>query len=166
MPAVILLCLRLGRLIPFQLSRAIAVTVIVCGTIYSLLILRSDFELANNGKTALERLVQPHVAAGEKVWYGSEFSAYWYAARAGAELITNVRHPQPGDLLAVGIFEGGELTLHSLPHRTLLETIPVKYSFGRTTGTRISLYTNWDKRTWLWGFETSDSDRYELWRID
>jgi hypothetical protein len=166
MPAVILLCLRLGRLIPFQLSRAIAFTVIACGTVYSLLLLRSDLELANNGKTALEHLVQPHVAAGEKVWYGNEFSAYWYAARAGAELITNERRPQPGDLLAVGLFEGGEWTLHSFPHRTLLETIPVKYSFGRTMGTRIGLYTNLAGRTWLWGFETNDSDRYELWRID
>jgi hypothetical protein len=165
LPAVILLCLRLGSLIPFQASRAIAVIAIASGTIYSLLILRSDLELANNGKAAMEQLVRPNVAAGKKVWRGGDFSAYWYAARAGAEVVSNEQHPQPGDLLAIGLFEGGESTLRSFPHRTLLERIPVKYTFGRTMGKGIGLYTNLSG-AWLWGFGTSDLDRYELWRIE
>jgi hypothetical protein len=56
---------------------------IVGGVIYSVLILRSDAEFAEFGRTAMDHLIRPCVTAGEKVWYGSEAWAYWHAPLAG-----------------------------------------------------------------------------------
>src|SRR5207253_76728 len=126
----------------------------------------SDWEFAEFGRASMERLVRPHSAAGEKVWVGGHFSAYWYGMRAGAEVITNERGPKPGDLVAVGFFEGGAITLRKFPRRRLLQALTHTYSFGRTMGAGIGLYTNMSGSTWLWGFGTTDEDRYELWRIE
>jgi hypothetical protein len=166
MPAVILMCLRLAGSIPRRLARVCSVLLIIGGTVYTILILHSDVEFGEFGRTAMERLVRTHSRAGEKVWVPSHYSAYWYGARAGAEVMTNDRRPQPGDLLAVGRFEGGASTLEKFPRRTLVDAFEFNYSFGRTMGGGIGLYTNASGSTWLWGFGSSDQDRYELWRID
>jgi hypothetical protein len=167
MPAIILLCFRLMEDFSVQFFRAAAIVLIVASTGYSLLILRSDAELAKFGRDALYRLIKPHVAAGEKVWFDGQFSAYWYAPLAGATLtFPGGPQPKPGDLLVVGLFEGGKyLVLPSFPHRTLVDAVTHEYRFGRTMGAGIGLYTN-RVGYWLWGFGTSPDDRYELWRID
>ena len=109
MPALILTCFRLGVFVPARIARAASVFLIVGATIYSVLILRSDAEFAEFGRVAMDRLIRPRVAAGEKVWYGGHFSAYWYAPLAGAELfVAGTSEPKAGDLLAVGIREGGK----------------------------------------------------------
>ena len=94
LPAIILLCFRLMEGFSFRLARAAAVALIVVSTGYSLLILRSDAEYAEFGRDAMFRLIQPHVAAGERVWFGDQYSAYWYAPLAGAKL-TFPGGPQP-----------------------------------------------------------------------
>jgi hypothetical protein len=168
MPAVILLCFRLMEGFSLRFSRAAAIFMIVAGTGYSLLILRSDAEFARFGRDAMDRLIQPHVAAGERVWFSGQFLAYWYAPLAGATPTYRGGgpQPQPGDLLVVGLMEGGErLVLSRFPHRTLVDAVTHKYRFGRTTGAGIGLYTN-RAGYWLWGFGDSPDDRYELWRID
>ncbi len=166
MPAVILLCFRLMEGFSLRFSRAAAIFMIVAGTGYSFLILRSDAEFARFGRDAMYRLIQPHVAAGERVWFSGQFSAYWYAPLAGAtQTYPGGPQPQPGDLLVVGNFEGGEkLVLPRFPHRTLVDAVTHKYRFGRTMGAGIGLYTN-RVGYWLWGFVDSPNDRYELWRI-
>jgi hypothetical protein len=167
MPAVILMCFRLLEGFSFQFFRAVAVTLIVASTSYTFLILRSDAEFARFGRDALYTLIQPHVAAGEKVWFDGQFSAYWYAPLAGATLtMPSGPQPKPGDLLVVGLFEdAGFLVLPRFPNRTLVGAVTHQYRFGRTAKAGIGLYTN---RTgyWLWGFGVSPDDRYELWRID
>jgi hypothetical protein len=166
MPAVILLCFQLMQVCSARVVRAAAIAVIVAGAGYSVLILRSDAEFARFGQDSMYRLIKPHVATGEKVWFGSQFSAYWYAPLAGATLtFSGGPQPRPGDLLVVGLNERGDLTLARFPHRTLVDAISHKYRFGRTWGGGVGLYTN-SLGTWLWGFGESPSDRYELWRID
>jgi hypothetical protein len=165
MPAVILMCFRLRAGLPPKLIRASGVLLMSAGVIYSSLILRSDAELAAFGKSAMEGLIRPRVAAGEKVWYGGHFSAYWYAPGAGAELITEDRKPKAGDLLVVGAFEGEHLILGKFPKRRLVQTVSHHYSFGRTMGAGNGLYTNLEG-FWLWGFGESKKDRYDLWRIE
>jgi 4-amino-4-deoxy-L-arabinose transferase-like glycosyltransferase len=168
MPAVILLCFRLLDVCSARVARAAAIALIVAGAGYSVLILHSDAEFARFGRDSMYRLIEPHVAAGERVWFGSQFSAYWYAPLAGATLtFSGGPQPRPGDLLVVGLSERGVLTLARFPHRTLVDTISHKYRFGRTWGAGIGLYTNWSGQNfWLWGFGESPDDRYELWRID
>jgi hypothetical protein len=166
MPAVILLCFRLMEVCSAQVARAAAIALIVAGAGYSLLILRSDAEFARFGRDSMYDLIEPHVAAGEGVWFGSQFSAYWYAPLAGARLtFPGGPQPRPGDLLIVGLNEGGALTLARFPHRTLVDATSHKYRFGRTWGAGVGLYTNLSGY-WLWGFGENPDDRYELWRVD
>lgn len=166
MPAVILLCFRLLEVCSDRVARTAAVALIVAGACYSILILRSDAEFARFGRDSMYRLIEPHVAAGERVWFVSQFSAYWYAPLAGAGLtFPGGPQPRPGDLLVVGLPERGALTLARFPHRTLVEAISHKYRFGRTWGAGIGLYSN-VLGYWMWGFGESPDDRYELWRID
>jgi 4-amino-4-deoxy-L-arabinose transferase-like glycosyltransferase len=166
MPAVILLCYRLMAGFSVQVFRAAAIVWIVASVGYSLLILRSDAEFANFGRDAMYRLIQPHVAAGQRVWFADQFSAYWYAPLSGATL-TFPGGPQPkaGDLVVVGLYEDRGVVLRRFPHRTLVNAVTHRYRFGRTMGAGMGLYTNM-LGYWLWGVGDSPNDRYELWRID
>jgi hypothetical protein len=166
LPAIIFLCFRLMEGFSFKVVRAAAVALIVLSTGYSLLILRSDAEYANFGREAMFRLIQPHVAAGERVWFGDQYSSYWYAPLAGASLtFPGGPQPKPGDLLIVGRLEDEDRSLALFPHRTLVGELTHKYRFGRTMGAGMGLYTNL-AGDYLWGFGDDGNDRYELWRID
>jgi hypothetical protein len=165
MPALILTCFRLGSAVPKWIVRTAGVLLIVGGVTYSLLILRSDAEFANFGRDALNALIRPHVVAGEKVWFANQFSANWYAPLAGAELmIPSIREPKRGDLVAVGIYEGGTETLKTFPSSTLVQARTHKYRFGRTRGEGAGLYTNYFGN-WLWTFRSGENERYELWKL-
>jgi hypothetical protein len=164
-PAVILLCFRLLDGISVRFAQVATIVLIVAGTGYSLVIMRADAEFAEFGKDALYHLIEPHVAAGERVWYPGQYWSYWYAPLAGAQL-TYVGGPQPkpGDLLVVNAIADGEFSpLKRFPHRTLVEQMTHKYRFGRTVGGSIGgLYSGF----WLWTLSNRFEDRYELWRID
>jgi hypothetical protein len=165
LPAIIFLCFRLMEGFSFRVARAAAIALIIVSTGYSLLILRSDAEYAEFGRDAMFRLIQPHVAAGETVWFGDQYSAYWYAPLAGAKLtFPGGPQPKPGDLLVVGRLENEDRSLALFPHRTLVGEVTHKYRFGRTMGAGMGLYSNL-AGFWLWGFGDSPDDRYELWRI-
>lgn len=111
-PAVILMCFRLMEGFPVRTARIAAVVLIIASTGYSLLILRSDAEFAEFGRDSMYRLISPHVAAGEEVWFGGQYWSYWYAPLAGATLtFPGGPQPKPGDLLVAGQF-GGEGLIH------------------------------------------------------
>ena len=165
-PAVILLCFRLMDGFSARFSLASAVAFIVAGTGYSLLILRSDAEFAQFGRDAMYQLIQPRVAAGERVWYGGEYWSYWYAPLVGATLTyPGGPQPQPEDLLIVDERVRGDKLLASFPHRTLVEVVTHQYRLGRTMGGGAGLYSN-VFGVWMWTIGGSDADRFELWRID
>jgi hypothetical protein len=44
--------------------------------------------------------------------------------------------------------EGGDITLEKFPRRTLVQAVSHTYSFGRTMGAGIGLYTNLEG-SWL-----------------
>jgi hypothetical protein len=167
MPAVIFLCFRLTEGFSVRVARAAAIVLVVASTGYSLLILHSDAEFAEFGRDAMYRLISPHVAAGERVWFPVQYWSYWYAPLAGATLtFPGGLQPKPGDLLVVDQFAPWEVPpLARFPHRTLVEAISHKYRFGRTMGAGMGLYSN-AIGLWLWGFGDSGKDRFELWRID
>lgn len=167
MPAVILLCFRLVEDFSARVIRVAAIGLIVASTGYSLLILRSDAEFAQFGRDALYRLITPHVAAGEKVWFGGQYWSYWYAPLAGAALtVPGGPQPKPGDLLVVDVLSGlGHPPSERFANRTLVDSISHQYKFGRTMGAGVGLYAN-GSGYWLWGFGDSGRDRYELWRIN
>ena len=166
-PAVILLCFRLLEGASLQFARVAALLLIIASTGYSLLILHSDEEFADFGREALYRLIRPHAAAGQRVWFGGQYWSYWYAPLAGATLtFQGGPQPKPGDLLVVDVYAAlGQSPLERFPHRTLVEVIIHKYRFGRTMGAGKGLYSN-VLGYWLWGFGESEKDRFELWRIE
>ena len=166
-PAVILLCFRLLDGVSLKLARVAALALIVAGTGYSLLILHADAEFADFGRFALDRLITPHVAAGETVWYPGQYWSFWYAPLDGAHLtFAGGPQPKPGDLVVVDLHGAGMYSpLARFPHRTLVDELSLKYRFGRTMEGGIGLYSN-RFGFWLWGFGQSDKDRFELWRID
>jgi hypothetical protein len=164
-PAVIFLCFRLLEGVPLRVARIAALAMIIAGTGYSILILRSDAQFAEIGRDSMYRLISPHVAAGEQVWFGGQYWSYWYAPLAGAKLTyPGGPQPRPGDLLIVDVFAGRYQELTHFPHRTLVDTIHYKYRFGRTMGAGIGLYST-NVGYWLWGFGENPYDRYELWRV-
>lgn len=165
MPAVIFLCFRLMEGFSVRTLRVAATGFIVASTCYCLVILHADADLANYGRDAMYRLIQPHVSAGERVWFGCQFSSYWYAPLAGATLtFPGGPQPAPGDLVVVGR-DGNNRTLLRFPHRTFLEDIPQIDSFGRTQGRGAGLYTN-RSGYWMWVLGPGPVDDYQLWRID
>lgn len=167
MPAVILLCLRLGSALPERVFRTLTVLFILGGIGYSGLILQADAEFARFGRDALTRLIRPRVLAGEKVWFPNQAWSYWYAPLAGAELmIPGIRQPNPGDFLVVGIAEAGDIDiLERFPKRRLVQALAIHHRFGRTMESGVGLYSN-RIGNWLWKPGSSPNERYELWRID
>ena len=164
-PAVIFLCFRLMEGFSVRFLRGATIGFIVASTGYSLVILHADAESANQGRDAMYRLIQPHVSAGQRVWFGCQFSSYWYAPLAGATL-TFPGGPEPvaGDLVVVGQ-DGRNQTLLRFPHRTFLEEVTQSDSFGRTQGAGAGLYTN-RSGAWMWVLGPRPVDDYQLWRID
>ena len=81
------------------------------------------------------------MAAGEKVWYGGQWGFYWYAQEAGAQISKpGEPGPLPGDLLAVGLMEGGGATLNRFPNRELVDSRSYDSPHGRTMGFGAGLY--------------------------
>jgi len=167
MPAVIFVCFRWMERVSIRTTRIATLVFIIASTGYSLLILRSDAEFAEFGRDALRRLITPHVAAGEKVWFPGQYWSFWYAPIYGATLTyPGGPQPNPGDLLVVDPFAGKDRPAQErFPHRTFVDAVSHKYRFGRTMGAGIGLYDN-GQGNWLWGFGESKYDRFELWRID
>ncbi|MGA2714057.1 MAG: hypothetical protein ABSG41_13195 [Bryobacteraceae bacterium] len=165
LPAAVLILLRTVS----GLSRARMLA--ICGAIvficaaYSCMILKADQDFAEYGRRAAAELIAPHVAAGEKVWYGGEWGFYWYAQRAGAEVSQPAGPgPRSGQLLAVGIAESGDLTRDRFPNRVLVDRRQYNSPHGRTMLFGAGLHTNMTGNAlWVWNPEATNE--YELWKI-
>jgi hypothetical protein len=132
---------------------------------FSLVLLRADADFADYGRRAAAELIAPRVAAGEKVWYGGQWGFYWYAQEAGAKISKpGESGPNPGELLAVGLMEGGGATLNRFPNRELIDSRSYDSPHGRTMGYGAGLYSNsYGYVPWQWN--PAATNAYELWRI-
>jgi hypothetical protein len=165
LPAVVLILVRLLSSLPRHRELlAYGVLVMLC-TAYSCVVLRADADFAEYGRRAAAELIAPHVAAGEKVWYGGQWGFYWYANEAGARVSKpGEPGPNPGELLAVGLMERGDVTRDRFPNRELLDSRRYAAPHGRTMGYSAGLYANgFGLALWVWRPETTND--YELWRI-
>jgi hypothetical protein len=164
-PAIALIIIQtLAKLPPFTVSVVYGALVLGYAG-FSCLLLEADADFAEYGRRAAAELIAPHVAVGEKVWYGGEWGFYWYAQEAGATVSKpSERGPNPGDLLAVGLMEGGGATLNRFPHRELVDSRKYDSPHGRTMGFGAGLYSNsYGIVPWTW--KPSAENVYELWRI-
>jgi len=165
LPAIVLILLRtLSTLQRTRELTAYGALVFACAG-YSCVLLRADNDFAEYGRRAAAELIAPHVSAGEKVWYGGEWGFYWYAQKAGARISKpGEAGPNPGELLAVGLMEGGDVTRDRFPNRELIDLRRYDSPHGRTMGYGGGLYSNYyGDALWVWNPETTNV--YELWRI-
>jgi hypothetical protein len=165
-PAVVLIVIRTlstrSRAVEWSAYTAV---VLVCSAI-SCVLLKANADFAEYGRRAAAELIAPHVAAGEKVWYGSgQWGFYWYAQEAGAEVSKpGERGPNPGELLVVGLIEGGGTTLKRFPNRELVESRHYNSPHGRTMEYGGAFYSNvFGDALWVWKPEATND--YEVWRI-
>jgi hypothetical protein len=165
LPAAVLIFLRTVSTFPRARMLAIyGATVFIC-TGYSCLILKADEDFAEYGRRAAAELITPHVASGEKVWYGGQWGYYWYAQRAGAEVSQPAGPgPKPGQLLAIGVAEGGDATRNRFPHRVLVDRRRYNSPHGRTMLFGAGLYSNIIGNA-LWVWNPAATNEYELWQI-
>jgi len=165
LPAVVLILIRVLSSLPRRRElSAYGVLAFFCAA-YSCVVLRADADFAEYGRRAAAELIAAHVAAGEKVWYGGQWGFYWYAQEAGARISKpGEPGPNPGELLAVGLLEGGNVTRNRFPNRELLDSRHYDAPHGRTMGYSAGLYSNYfGPALWVWSPETTND--YELWRI-
>lgn len=165
LPAIALILIQ--TLSPLSRSRALLAhtTLVFACAGFSFLMLRADADFAEYGRRAAAELVAPHVAAGEKVWYGGIWGFYWYAHEAGARVSKpGEPGPNPGELLAVGLMEGGTLTRDRFPNRELIDSRRYDSPHGRTMGYGAGLYSNtFGDSPWVWNPQATNV--FELWRI-
>lgn len=165
LPAIVLILIRaLSSFSKWHAVPALGALVFAC-TGFSLVLLRADADFAEYGRKAAAELIAPSVAAGEKVWYGGQWGFYWYAQEAGAQISKpGEPGPLPGDLLAVGLMEGGGATLNRFPNRELVDSRSYDSPHGRTMGFGAGLYSNsFGYVPWRWNPHATND--YQLWRV-
>jgi hypothetical protein len=166
LPAAVLILIRNLPAVPGMRAFCAYAAVILFGAGYSCLLLTADADFADYGRRAAAELIKPRVAAGEKVWYGGQWGFYWYAEQAGARISKpGESGPNPGELLAVALTEGGGATLSRFPHRKLVDTRVYDSPHGRTMEFGGGLYSNHSGNA-LWVWNPRATNTYELWRIE
>jgi hypothetical protein len=140
--------------------------IIAAGTVFGSLVLHADYQFAEMGRQAAARLVAPRTATGHRVWFASQWGFYWYALKAGGQVLSTHVVPAPGDYLVRGEIEGWPTTLARLPHAVLMDTFTIGDPSGRTMSPKdgAGLYSNVDgDLMWAWG--TGEWNHYELWQF-
>jgi Dolichyl-phosphate-mannose-protein mannosyltransferase len=165
LPAVIFILLRAVAVWSSRHAMFAGIAVVAACAGYSAVLLRADLDFADYARRAAAELIRPRVAAGEKVWYGGEWGFYWYAEKAGA-MVANPegKGPRPGELIAVGLMEDGDVVLKHFPNRELVDSRSYDSPHGRTMGYGAGLYSNrFGLLPWRWNPHATNT--YELWRI-
>jgi len=150
----------------FRWRRIALCGIVAIGTVFASMILHADYQFAEMGRQAAERLVKPRVASGHRVWFASQWGLYWYALKAGGQVLGTNDVPTPGDYLVRGELEGYPETLKRLPPAIQVETFRIGGSGGRTMSPRdnAGLYSNsFGDLIWTWG--TGEWNHYELWQF-
>jgi hypothetical protein len=164
-PAISLIIIRTLTSVSWNRRLLAYGTIILICTFYSIVLLRADADFADYGRRAASELIVPYVAKGEKVWYGGEWGFYWYAQQGGARVSKpGEPGPNPGELLAVGLMEGGDATLKRFPNREFIDSRSYDSPHGRTMGYGAGLYSNhYGYLPWRWN--PGATNVYQLWRI-
>jgi hypothetical protein len=150
----------------FRWPKAALVGIVAVGTIFGSMVLRADANFAEMGRKAADHLITPQVATGHRVWFASQWGFYWYALKAGGQVLRNHDVPAPGDYLVRGEIEGWPTTLPRLPRAVLINALTIGGPGGRTMSVDdgAGLYSNnYGDLMWAWG--TEEWNRYELWQF-
>jgi hypothetical protein len=159
--------LLIAEILPaFRWPKTALCGIVALGTIFGGMVLHADAQFAEMGRQAAERLIAPRVAAGHRVWFASQWGLYWYALKAGGQVLRTNDVPAPGDYLVRGKMEGWLTTLKRLPPATEVETFTVGGPGGRTMSRKdnAGLYSN-NFGDLMWSWETGEWNHYEVWQF-
>jgi hypothetical protein len=106
-PAAALLVARELSTRSGRMPRVLLSGVVALGLGLGVAILRADAALAEVGRRATAELIEPRVAAGQRVWFVGHWGFQWYAENAGARPVTlTPPYPSRGDFLVVDLGGG------------------------------------------------------------
>ena len=155
-----------GLLPAYRWRIAVLCGIVAFGAIFGSMVLRADAQFAEMGRQAATQLITPRTATGHRVWFASQWGFYWYALKAGGQVLRGNDVPASGDYLVRGTMEGYLGTLKRLPPAVQIETFTVGGPGGRTMSAKdgAGLYSNnFGDLMWAWG--TGEWNHYELWRF-
>ena len=150
----------------FRWRKSALYGIVAIGAVFGSMVLHADYRFAEMGRQAAERLVAPQVASGHRVWFASQWGFYWYALKAGGQVLRTNDLPERGDYLVRGEMDGYAGTLKRLPPAVQVETFSVGGPGGRTMSPKnnAGLYSNTSgDLMWAWGH--GEWNHYELWQF-
>jgi hypothetical protein len=165
-PAVALL---IARSLPLKRLSGVVVAgfTVIAGLLLGVLIVHADATLAGLGRSAVEELIVPRVARGERVWFAGRWGFQWYAEQAGARPVAlTPPFPGRGDIVVQSSVEQCKV-LKEFPHRELLQRISHSSPGGRVMSMPdgAGFYSSrWGYLPWTWS--SSEINRFEVWRME
>jgi hypothetical protein len=136
--------------------------------ILGLLILLGVRDLAQTQRQAVETLIRPHIAMGQRVWFAGHWGFQWYAEDAGAEPVTRRPPlPQPGDIIVVSEADY-PLFAQDWTARTVLDRVPYTGdSVGRIMDLAAGAGFFSNRFGYLpWAPGAGEANRFEVWRVE
>jgi hypothetical protein len=134
--------------------------VVALGLGLGVAILRADAALAEVGRRATAELIEPRVAAGQRVWFVGHWGFQWYAENAGARPVTlTPPYPSRGDFLVVDLGGGTSTPLLDMMANRFPRMVQVGHVLDPEPGGRImdgklgvGFYSNAAGHLpWAWG---------------
>jgi len=166
-PAAAILAASAVMALPRRSAYGLGGSLVAAGALLGTLILQADANFAGLGRRAVEELIVPRVAAGERVWFNANWGFQWYAERAGATILTDTPpRPSPGDLIVTSKVTVYAIGIRAFPRRELLATVSDSSPGGRVLSGELGagFYSNgWGYLPWVWG--SNEVDRFDLWRV-
>jgi hypothetical protein len=169
--AAILLARVAGRARGLVPRVALGVTLVV-GAALGLAIIRADAALSGMSKAAVEKLIVPRVAAGEKVWFVGHWGFQWYAENAGARPVSlTTQFPSAGDTVVVSATSSpSEKVLKRLrndfPYAIPLDRMTDTSDGGRVMNVRrkVGFFSN-GHGALPWTWSRSPLDEFTVWAL-
>lgn len=135
--AAILVARAAGRARGMFPRVALGLTLVV-GASLGLAIIRADAALSGMSKWAVEKLIEPRVAAGEKVWFVGHWGFQWYAENAGARPVSlSTQFPSAGDTVVVSAGSSPSEKVLKRLRRDFPDAVPLDRLTDTTRGGRV-----------------------------
>ncbi len=150
-----------------RLTKKLTGIAVLSGALIGILILSADATLAGAWRDGAARLIAPRVRAGEKVWFAGSWGYYWYAEKAGAQVLSKTPPlPRQGDIVVVNTSWIKD-EMEVVPNFTELERHEISAPGGRIFGGygRAGFYSNqFGYLPWTYGTEVLT--RFIVLRVD
>ena len=150
-----------------RIPRRLTGIAVLAGALIGIMILSADASLAGAWRDGAAKFIAPRVRAGEKVWFAGSWGYYWYAEKAGAQVLSKTPPlPRRGDVVVVNTSWIKD-EMEVVPNFTELERFEHTTPGGRIFGGygRAGFYSNqFGYLPWTYGTEVLT--RFIVLRVD